>query len=206
MAILAFGHHFVFVLVAGYAKKLAVFGFVGRQQGHCIFVAGSTEIVGHGRTIGDHRGHMGLMTAFAVGSGHVAGVGFVTLGTLGNLSMHVMAKRTVQRAMLALVFPELLDLAGMAGETGFGYVAAEGDILWSMRILVAREASRELEVRLFGVAHVAFRDRMRDGRRMPDVAILAGNACFVCSACSCNVCGLFGVAFDAVEIAKSCRG
>jgi hypothetical protein len=80
---------------------------------------------------------MGLVTVFAVGSGHLAGVGFVTLGTLGNLAMHIMAERTVQRAMLAPVFLELLDLAAVAGETGLGYVAAEGDILGSMRVFVA---------------------------------------------------------------------
>ena len=39
--------------------------------------------------------------------------------------------------MFALVFPELLDLAAVAGETGLGYVAAEGDILGSMRVFVA---------------------------------------------------------------------
>jgi hypothetical protein len=87
--------------------------------------------------------------------------------------MNIMAERAVQRAMLALVFPELLDLAGVAGETGLGHVAAEGDILWSMRVFVARKASRKFEVRLIGVAHAAFRDRMLNGRRMSDMAIQA---------------------------------
>jgi hypothetical protein len=62
----------MFVFMAGDAKKLAVFGLAGSQQGCCVLVAGGTIIVGQGCAIGDYLGHMGLMTAFAVGRGHFA--------------------------------------------------------------------------------------------------------------------------------------
>lgn len=149
---------------------------------------------------------MGLMTVFAVVSGHVTGVGLVTLGTLRNLAMYIMAERTIQRGMLAPVFPELLDLGAVAGETGVGYVAAKGNVLGSMRVLVARETSRKLVVRLVGMAHAALGDRPFDRGGVPDVAIQAGYACFVGSACRCDVCGRLGVALDAVRIDKRCRG
>jgi hypothetical protein len=48
VAILTFGHHLVFVLMAFYTKELAVLGFAGRQQGHGVFVAGSAVLVGQG--------------------------------------------------------------------------------------------------------------------------------------------------------------
>lgn len=48
VAILAFGQHLVFVLVARYAQKLAMLGFACREVGHRVLVAGSATLVGEG--------------------------------------------------------------------------------------------------------------------------------------------------------------
>jgi hypothetical protein len=54
---------------------------------------------------------------FAVGGDHFGRVRFVALGALRDLAVNVMTLGTVKGGMLALVFPELLDLRRMAGET-----------------------------------------------------------------------------------------
>jgi hypothetical protein len=48
--------------------------------------------------------------------------------------------------MSALVFPELLDLLGMAGQAGIGHVVAEGYLERSVGVPVTTHATLQIKV------------------------------------------------------------
>jgi len=109
------------------------------------------------------------MAFFTVGGGHLSHVRFVALGALRDLAMYVMTLGTVKCGMLALVFPELLDLLGMAGEASVRNVGRKGNVQRRVRVLVATEAALEVEVRHPPMAGAALWDWLLDGRRVTDM-------------------------------------
>lgn len=134
MAILALGHHFVFRLVAGDAKDRFVLGGAGHQQVVSFLVAGSAEFgLGLG-AIGYDQRHVGLVTLLAIGLHHFLGVGLMALGAIGNFPVNIVAERTCQSAVLALVLAQFFNLRCMAGEARIGHIVAEFDYLWRMGI------------------------------------------------------------------------
>jgi hypothetical protein len=54
--------------------------------------------------------------------------------------------------MFALVFPELLDLLGMAAHAGIGHIVAEGYLERSVWVPVAAQATIQFKVGFPGVA------------------------------------------------------
>lgn len=94
----------------------------------------------------------------------------VALGALRNLAVNIVAGGAIEGAMLALVFPELGKLRSVAVETGV--FALKRYLQGRMRVSVTVEAAGELEMRLpcRQVALRARRDRLRDFRRMADMA------------------------------------
>ena len=60
---------------------------------------------------------MRLVAFSAVGGDHFSRVRLVTLGALRDLAVDIVAFGAVKGSMLALEFPELLNLRRMAGET-----------------------------------------------------------------------------------------
>ena len=118
MAVLAFGHHLVLFLMAECACEVLVLGLAGAQKVKSLAVACAAVFRRGVRSIGHNRRHMRLVAFFAVNGSHFSRVRFVALGALRDLAVDVMALGAVKGGMLALEFPELLNLLRMAGETG----------------------------------------------------------------------------------------
>jgi len=92
VAILAFRHHLVLLLVTGYAQECLVLGFAGNEQAVCFCVTGSTLLGWGVGCIGDGFWHVSLMALLAVARALVRCVGFMALGTLRNLAVNIMTE------------------------------------------------------------------------------------------------------------------
>ena len=77
------------------------------------------------------------MTTFALGSRHIWTMRFMTLGTLRDSTMCVVAESAGQFGMFALNLLQFDDLWGVAGQTLFGDVVCQPDDLGGMWIVVA---------------------------------------------------------------------
>jgi hypothetical protein len=92
VAILAFRHHLVLLLMAGYAEEGFMLGFAGNKQAVCFCVTGST-LLGRGVCcIGDSLWHMSFVALLAVTGALISRVGFMALGTLRNFAMDIMTE------------------------------------------------------------------------------------------------------------------
>lgn len=90
----------------------------------------------------------------------------------------------------------------MTAETFFGDVITQFDDLGCVGVVVATQTVGQFVVWLTAVAFAASRDDILDSRWMTDMAILAGDACLVRSALSCNIGNYSGVALNAVAVCQ----
>ena len=109
---------------------------------------------------------MRLVAFLAVSGDHISRVRLVALRALRDLAVDIMAHRTGNGRVLALVLFELLVLLRMAGEAGIRHVVRKRDLEWGVRISVTTEASLQFEVRFSPVAVTALRDRFLDRGRV----------------------------------------
>jgi hypothetical protein len=109
----------------------------------------------------------------AIGCGYLGRVRLVALSALRFLAVNAVAGGTVKFGVFALVFPELFNLFCMAGETGIGDIAREGNLQRGVGVPVTAEASFYFKVSLSSVALAALRNRMLYGRGMAHVTARA---------------------------------
>ena len=83
--------------------------------------------------------------------------------------------------MLAFVFPELLDLLGMAGQAWIGHIVAEGYLERCVWVLVATEATFQFIVGFPCVALAALGDVLLGRGPMGRVAVEAGDRIVACA-------------------------
>ena len=121
VAVLAVRVQSMLILMAERAGLLAVTCLGCGQQIVLFLVACGAEIRGRAAGVGYDLGHVRLMARFAVIRFDERRMRYMTVGALGHLSMYFMAAGTVLKCMLAPVFEQLLDLRGMAAETGLGH-------------------------------------------------------------------------------------
>ncbi len=82
----------------------------------------------------------------------------VALEAFRFFPVDIVARRAAKRRMFALVLAELLDLFGVAGQTGIRQVRRKGDLERCMRVCMTGEAALGFEMRLALMAHVALRN------------------------------------------------
>lgn len=203
VAALAGRHGFVLVLVTGYAGNCLMLRIGLAVKLGSLLVARCAHFVGCVRSIGNRCRHMGLVAAFAVGSGHVGTVRLVALGTEWNLAMNIVAEAAGQLGMLAWNLLQLDYLLAVAGETLIGDVVGQFDDLRSVRVVVAAQTAGEFVVRLAAVALAAFGDDLLYGRRMACVAILATYTCLVSAAVRGNCFRSSRVTLYAIGVAQN---
>lgn len=102
MTTLAGRHHFVFVFMAGNTSDAFMLRIGLAVQFKSLLVTGRAHLVGSIGSVGNCSRHMGLMAAFALGSGHIGAVRLVTLRTERDFPMNIMAETAGQISMLAL--------------------------------------------------------------------------------------------------------
>lgn len=202
VAALASRHSLMLVFVTGYTGNSLMLCIAGNKMIECLLVAGCAHLVGCVGCIGNSSRHMRLVAALALGSAHIRAVRFMTLGTLWDFTVHVVAETASQIGVLALNLLQLDDLLGVAGQALFGDVVGQFDDLRGMRVVVATEAVCQLVVRLAFMTLAAQRDDLLDGRRMAGVAILTGYICFVGSTICSNSLGCGRMAFGTIGVAE----
>ncbi len=99
----------------------------------------------------------------------------VALQAFRFFPVYIVAHGAGECRMLALVLAKLLDLFGMARQTGFRQIRSEGDLERRVRICMTGEAALCFEMRLALVAHAALRNIVLRCRTMSGVAVLAGD-------------------------------
>ena len=179
MAALAGRNHLVLVFVAGYAGNCLVFCISLAVQFRSLFMAGGAHLVGGIGGVGYSGRHMSLVTAFALSSGHIGTVRFMTLRTLWHFAMNVVTETAGESGVLALNLSQLDDLLGVTGETLIGDIIAKLDDLGGMRVVVAAKAVGQAVVRFAGVALTTDRNYFFNGRWVTNVTVLTTDAGFV---------------------------
>lgn len=104
-------------------------------------MTGCAHLVGCVGSIGDSCWHMCLVTALALCGSHVGAVRFMTLGTLRDFAVDVVAEAASQVGMLALDLFQFDNLLGVAGQALFGHIVGQLDDLGSMWVVVATLAA-----------------------------------------------------------------
>jgi hypothetical protein len=121
----------------------------------------------------------------------------VALDALGDNPVDGVASGAGEVGVFALVFPQLLYLPGMTGETGVGHIAGEGDLEGSMGVLVATEAPLQFIVRFTRMALAALGDVVFGRGTMGCMAIEAGYG-LMSGARGRNILGRRLMALDAI--------
>lgn len=103
------------------------------------------------------------MAFLAVGRSHFRRVRLVALAALRDLAMGGVTGGAIHGTMFALMVPELSNLLGVAGCTGFGHIARNGHVQGCMRVVVTAETTLEFVMRLARVALTALGDLTVDG-------------------------------------------
>ncbi len=119
---------------------------------------------------------MGLMTTETVNHGLAGGMGIMTLGTVRDLAMGLMAEIAGLLRMLARVLGKLLSLLLMTGQTGLNNIACKNDGQRVMGIGMACQAILELKVRTLtrGVTHGTLGNNLGAPRTVLKVAVKTG--------------------------------
>jgi len=190
----------VFCLMAGHAAQGLVLEGTGSKQ--CVsFLVTAGAVLGRCFvTIDNVLRHVSLMTLLAVGSGLLGEVRFMALGAFRNLAVSAVAHAAGDRRMLALVFAQLDNLAGMAGQTGVGNVITEFNNERRVGVRVAGVAGGQFVMRFSFVALAAERDDLPCCGRVPIVTVLAADRRLVLGACRSDVGRWFAVTLDAVIV------
>lgn len=155
MTILALRDRLMLFLMAECARKRAVARLRCSEKCIRICVTGGAEFGCRIIRIRHDLGHMRLMALLAVLRTHISGMGFVALRAFGLFAVNAVAGRAIERCMLALIFPQLLYLRLMTGKAGVRQRRREGDRQRCMGVLMARQTSFEIKVRLSLVALIA---------------------------------------------------
>lgn len=198
MATLASRHELMFFLMAGYACHSLMFGIAGSQKLMSFFVTGTTHFIRGIRWIGNSSRHMSLMTALAICGGHFWAVWFMTLGTLGDLAVYIMAEATGQFGVFARSLLQLHNLLSMTGKAFIGNIISKLDNFRCMRIGVTAQTPGQVIVRFTTMTLVALGNDFSDNRRMAGMAILTRNLALVGATISCNSLGSCRVTLDAI--------
>lgn len=175
VAVLALRNHFVFCFMAVGTGDILMLIRAGLQQVVRNVMAGSAEFGRDVVRIGDRHRHVCLMAGEAIGLDHVIGMGAVTVGAVRNFAMGGMTGGTEKLGMFCRVLTQLVDLFGMAGQTGVGMLVGQGNHQRGMRIGVAAQAVFQFVMVLAGMAHAALGYNVGVLRRMTLVAVDAGN-------------------------------
>ena len=126
VAILAFGHGLVFVLMTECAVECSMLRFRRCQKVVGILVAGRAQFIVRILRIGNILGHMGLMALQTVSRHHIGGMGLVALRACRYLAVNVsVTGGAVQSGVFALILPKLLDLRSVARKTGLCQIFGE---------------------------------------------------------------------------------
>ena len=125
------------------------------------------------RRISDDLRHVGLVALLTFPAAHVRRVWLVTLGAYRNPAMHAVTGAAIKRRMLALIFPELTNLTGVAGQAWIGNVTSEGDLQRCMGVFVAAQTLLQFKVGFAHMALVALGNRLLHCGRVADVTIYA---------------------------------
>jgi hypothetical protein len=126
MAILAFRHGFVFVLMTECAGKCSVFRLRRRQEAVGILVAGCAHFVRCLGSIGNVLGHMRLMALQAVRYRHIRGMGFMALRACRYFSVNfIVTGGAEQGGVFALILSQLFYLRRVAGKAWLRQVSGE---------------------------------------------------------------------------------
>ena len=114
---------------------------------------------------------------------HLAlGMGFMTLGTIGNLAVYLMTERTGLLCMGALIIDEVLTGSFMTGEARFFYVISKLQVKRLMGIGVAGKAVFQFKVGLSLMTHGTLRNDVLTPGWMFCVTVKTGNCCLVFAA------------------------
>jgi hypothetical protein len=206
VAILAFRHHLVLLLVTGYAEQGFVLGLAGDEHVVCFCVAGRALLGRCVSSVHDILRLVSLVALLAVAGALVSRVSLVALRALRNLAVDIVAERAGELGVLARICLQLCDLRGVAGEARISDITTEKDLFRLVRILVALETAAEFVVRLPFVALAAEGDDLPDCRRVAIVAVLAGYLCLVSSTLGFDVGRRLCMTLDAVGAGQcNCR-
>lgn len=137
-----------------------MFSIAGYKHLESFLMTGSTHFIRCIRCHEYSRRHMGLVTFFTFSRHHIRAVRLVTLGTLRDFTMNVMAETTGQAGMLTLHLLQLNDLISVAGQTLFGDIIGKLDNFRGMRIVVTTLAIGQFVVCLVGMTLAAERDNL----------------------------------------------
>lgn len=119
---------------------------------------------------------VGLMTAETVNHGLAGGMGIMTLGTVWDLAMGLMAEVTGLLRMLARVLRKLLSLLLMTGQAGLNNIACKNNGQRVMGIGMACQTILQLKVRTLsrGVTHGTLGNNLGTPRTVLKVAVKTG--------------------------------
>jgi len=140
VALLAFGDHLMLFLMAFGTEKTPVLGLALGEKFINLGVAGSAELRRGIVGVGNHKGHMGTVTAKTVLENHILEMGGVAGKAFGLKTVTGVTGGTVQGAVDAGIFAELGVLPGMTGETGGGHLPGEGYLQRGVGVAVASKA------------------------------------------------------------------
>ena len=126
---------------------------------------------------------MRLVTFFAISNDHLSRVRFVTLRTLRDLAVDIMAIGTILGRMFAFKLLELFVLLCVAGKTCIGNFAREGDVQRRMRVFMTAETALKFEMGLPHMALIALGNDLLDRRRMAGMTTRTTNVLVFSARC-----------------------
>jgi hypothetical protein len=183
--------------------EFMVLGLALDQQIKLFFMASAADLGWNVILIGNFKGHMGLMTQFAIRLSHIRGMGFVALQAFKYLAMLVVTVGTAKVAVETLVRIKLLTLSFMAGKAGLSNLPGQIETQRRVRVRVAPQAPFQLKVRLTRVALTASGDyTLHNLRRMALMTIKASHLGFMRAARLLNVLCCVSVAFDTLFVCQ----
>ena len=202
MAILACGHHLVFIFVTCGAGNSFVFCITCCKHDLGFLMTRSTHAIGSIGAICNSIRHMCLMATLAFCSSHFGAMGFVALGTERYLSMRIVAEAASKSGVLAFYLSEFFNLRSMTGNALFSDIVGKFNVLWGMWVCMTTQTVLEIKMRLVAVALAALRYIVLDGRTMAGMTILTGYACFVGATAGSYIGRWFCMTFCAISVGQ----
>ncbi len=185
MTVLAGGQVAVFVFVAEYALQRSMLGGPGSQQGCKIAMTGTAILIRYGFTIGNIQRLMNLMAGNTVCKDLTGTVRFMTLLTVGNISMLVMmTDRTVKSAMGTWIVFYFIYLRGMTGVAHCDVIITKDNAERLVRVLMTAKTVVYLKMRFALMTHGTLRYHVffrRGGGMTIVMTVNAADLCFVFS-------------------------
>ena len=201
MTLVTLGDLAVLLFVTGGARNLAVFGRAVGQDIVNLIMTGAAVRGRNIRGIGDGQRLVRLMTGVASGLDHGCAMGFVAIGTIGDVAMGVfVAGGTKQCRVFTREILELRPLTSVTGQTGGGKIFTENDLQGAVGVFVTAQAAFDLVVGGAAVALATGRDNFQRHRGMTFMTVLATDTGLVRLAGLFNILGHITMAFAAIAV------